>query len=112
MLALQTTRNKTAACALAGLLTLSSGAAMAGPALKNVPLPRPRPAVASSAPGAASPKSVYQTASLTPAASALPKDEPALPFSSGVSISKTDLGAVKQVIELARKGKTQEATDL
>src|SRR5262249_8747810 len=49
-------------------------------------------------------------ASLTPAASALPKDDPALPFSSDPSVSKSDLSAVKEAIELVRRGKTQEAS--
>src|SRR5262249_9400944 len=55
-------------------------------------------------------KAVYQTASLPPSALALPKDE--LAFSSTVSISKSDLNAVKQAIDLARRGKTQEAADV
>src|SRR5579871_2769948 len=111
MLALKATCSTTAVYALAGLVTLLSGAVIAAPPLKNVPLPRPRPPMVTPA-AAASPKTVYQTASLAPAASPLPKDEPTLPFSPGVSASKADLSAVKQVIELAKKGKTQDATDV
>jgi soluble lytic murein transglycosylase len=111
-LALQVTRNKTAACALASVLALSSSAALAAHPFKQIPLPRPRPLIAGAAPGAASPKAVFQTASLTPAASPIPKDDPSLAFSSAVSASKADLSAVKQAIDLARRGKTQEATDL
>jgi len=94
--------------ALAGVLALSSVAAPGAP-LKQVPLPRPRPPIVDAAPGGASAKSVYHTASLTPAASAVPKDDPALPFSSDPSVSKSDLSAVKEAIDLARRGKTQEA---
>lgn len=109
-LALQGARTKTTACVLAGLLALAPGAALGAGPLKHVPLPRPRPLIVGAAPGAASPKAAFQTASLTPAGSAIPKDE--LAFSSALSVSKPDLGAVKQAIELARRGKTQEATDV
>jgi soluble lytic murein transglycosylase len=96
--------------ALAGVLTLSSGIALGAPLPKNVPLPRPRPHIVDSATTNGAAKAVYQTASLTPAASAIPKDDPALPFSSDPSVSKSDLTAVKEAIDLTRRGKTQEAS--
>ncbi len=124
-------RNGTAACALAGLLSLASGTAIAAPPLKNVPLPRPRPhfviakpnttpsalpsttsSVASAAPSAASPKAVYQTASLAPSASAALKDDPAIAFASTTSTSEADLAAVKHAIELARRNKPKDATEV
>ena len=40
------------------------------------------------------------------------KDEPALPFSSAASVSKADLAAVKQAIDLARRSKPQDATEV
>jgi soluble lytic murein transglycosylase len=101
-------RKRMTGCALAGVVALSSGAL--GAPLKNVPLPRPRPHIAGVAPGNASAKAVYHTASLTPAASAVPKDDPALPFSPDASVSKSDLSAVKEAIDLTRRGKTQEAS--
>src|SRR5260370_39165350 len=112
-LVLQGTRKRLMGGALAGVVALASVAASVaalGAPLKQVPLPRPRPPIVDAAPGGASAKSVYHTASLTPAASAVPKDDPALPFSSDPSVSKSDLGAVKEAIDLARRGKTQEAT--
>src|SRR6202040_2591102 len=54
----------------------------------------------------------YPTASLAPSASVALKNEPALPFSSTTSVPKPDLDAVKQAIDLARRGKPQEATDV
>ena len=94
---------------------LSSGAIAAQP-LKYVPLPRPRPHIAVAHPstttGAALPKAEFHTASLAPAASVALKNEPALPFSSTTSVSKPDLAAVKQAIDLARRGKSQDATDV
>ena len=108
-LVLESTRKRLMGGALAGVLALSSGAALGAP-LKQVPLPRPRPPIVDTAPGNASAKSIYHTASLTPAASAVPKDAPALPFSSDASVSKSDLTAVKESIDLARRGKTQDAT--
>jgi len=111
-LTLHGARKKTTAWALAAVLALSSGVALAARPLTHVPLPRPRPHIVNATPSDASPKAVFQTASLTPAASAIPKDEPTLAFSSTVSVSKPDLSAVKQAIDLARRGKTQEATDV
>src|SRR5258707_8943286 len=108
-LVLQGTRKRMMGCALAGVLALSSGVALGAPPLKHVPLPRPRPQIVDAAPSSASAKPVYHTASLTPAASAIPKDDPALPFSSDASVSKSDLSAVKEAIDLSRHGKTQEA---
>jgi len=93
--------------ASAAVLALASGAALAAPPLKQVPLPRPRPHIADA--GGAPAKVVFQTASLTPGASAIAKDDPALPFSPDASVSKSDLSAVKEAIDLARRGKTQEA---
>src|SRR5258708_7108275 len=110
-LVLQGTRKRMLGCALAGVLALSSGAALAAP-LKQVPLPRPRPHIVDAAPSGAAAKVEYHTASLTPAASAIPKDDPALPFSADPSVSKSDLNAVKEVIDLTRRGKTQEAAGL
>src|SRR5262249_5755159 len=107
--------NRTAACAIASLVMLSSGAIAAQP-LKYVPLPRPRPHIAVAQPsattGAALPKAEFRTASLAPAASVALKNEPALPFSSTTSVSKPDLAAVKQAIDLARRGKPQDAADV
>jgi len=98
------------------VLTLSFSVAMAAQQLKHVPLPRPRPHVLvvhpTFAPDTASPKGEFHTASLMPAASPVPKDQPALSFSSADSVSKADLSAVKQAIELARRGKSQEATEV
>jgi soluble lytic murein transglycosylase len=94
--------------ALAGALALASVAALAAPPLKQVPLPRPRPHIADA--GSAPAKAVFHTASLTSAASAVPKDDPALPFSPDASVSKSDLSAVKEAIDLVRRGKTQDAT--
>jgi soluble lytic murein transglycosylase len=111
-LVLEGTRKRMMGCALAGVLTLSSGIALGAPLPKNVPLPRPRPHILDGAPASAAAKAVYHTASLTPAASAIPKDDPALPFSSDASVSKSDLSAVKEAIDLARRGKTQEAAGL
>src|SRR5215470_5434154 len=106
---LQRTRKKMMGCALAAVLALSSGATLGAP-LKHVPLPRPRPHVVDAAPASASARAVFHTASLSPAATAIPKDDPALPFSSDPSVSKSDLNAVKEAIELVRRGRTQEAT--
>src|SRR5262249_27496755 len=105
---LQGTRKRMTGCALAGVLALSSGVTLGAP-LKQVPLPRPRPPIVDAAPASASARVEFHTASLTPAASAIPKDDPALPFSSDASVSKSDLSAVKEAIELVRRGKTQEA---
>src|SRR5713101_2878447 len=107
-LVLQGTRKKMTGCALAGVLALSSGVALGAP-LKHVPLPRPRPPIVGTAPGSASARAEFHPASLTPAASAIPKDDPALPFSLDASVSKSDLSAVKEAIDLTRRGKTQEA---
>jgi soluble lytic murein transglycosylase len=95
--------------ALASGLALSSSIALGAVPLKQVPLPRPRPHIAGAASGGASPKAEFHTASLAPAATAIPKDDPAVSFSSDVA-SKSDLSAVKEAIDLARRGKTQDAT--
>jgi len=101
---------------LASLLVLASGAAMAAGPAKPVPLPRPRPHIAAVLPGAAPfpapPKAEFHTASLAPSASAALKNEPAIPFTATASISKADLAAVKQAIDLARRNKPQDATDV
>jgi len=113
-------------------LSLASGAAIAAPPLKNVPLPRPRPhfviakpsttpsappsatssVAQNAAPSAAPPNAVYQTASLAPSASATLKDDPAIAFASTTSTSEADLAAVKHAIELARHNKPKDATEV
>src|SRR5260370_22234500 len=110
-LVLQGTRKRMMGCALAGVLSLFSGAAL-GASLKQVTLPRPGPHIVDAATSGAAAKVEYDTASLTPAASAIPKDDPALPFSADPSVSKSDLNAVKEAIDLTRRGKTQEAAGL
>src|SRR5262249_34018584 len=110
--ALQGTRKRMTCCAFAGVLAFASGTAVAAPPSKQVPLPRPRPHIVAAASGGASVKVEYYTASLTPAASAIPKRDPALPFSSDASVSKSDLSAVKEAIDLVRHGKTQEAASV
>src|SRR5215475_400308 len=93
-----------------------SAAVMAAQPLKQVPLPRPRPNTAvahpSSTTGAAAPKAEYHTASLPAAPSVALKGEATPPFSQTTSVSKPDLTAVKQAVDLARRGKPQDATDL
>jgi soluble lytic murein transglycosylase len=117
-LILQGARYRMAACALASLLALASGAAMAAPPLQQVPLPRPRPQIAvaghstATATGTTSPKAEFHAASLAPSASAALKNEPALSFSSAASVSPADLAAVKQAIDLARRGKPHDATEV
>jgi len=95
---------------------LVSGAAMAERLSKHVPLPRPRPHIAfahpGDVPGTALPKAAFHTASLAPSASAALNDETALPFSFATSPAKTDLASVKQAVELARRGKAQDAADV
>ena len=112
---------KMAACALVCALALSAGVtatlgaplkATLGAPLKHVPLPRPRPHILGATVGTAPARAEFYPASLPPAASAIPKDDPALAFSSGPSVSKPDLDAVKQAIDLVHRGKTQEATDV
>jgi soluble lytic murein transglycosylase len=117
-LTLQNGRSRTFACALASLPALATSAALAAP-LKNVPLPRPRPHIvaahASAAPAPvanAAPKAVFQTASLAPSASATLRDDPAIQFSSTPSISESDLANVKHAIELARRNKPKDATEV
>jgi soluble lytic murein transglycosylase len=115
-LTLQGARDRTAACVLASLLAFATGTAVATPPLKYVPLPRPRPHFAVPGPTAAKiaapPKAVFQTASLAPSASAALKDEPAIPFGPNASISAADLASVKHAIELARRGKPKDATEV
>jgi len=93
-LILQTTRKKTTTGALAVALALSSGVALGAPP-KLVPLPRPRPHMIATAPGSTVVRAEFHTASLAPAASAIAKDDTAVPFSSDASVSKSDLSAVK-----------------
>jgi soluble lytic murein transglycosylase len=107
-LVLQSTRKKMTAVAIA--LASSSSVVLGEPA-KPVPLPRPRPQILATAPGSSFVRGEFHTASLAPAGSAIAKDT-ALPFSSDASVSKSDLSAVKEAIELAHRGKTQEATTL
>jgi soluble lytic murein transglycosylase len=105
--------NGKAAGVLASLLVLASGVAAAAPPLKKVPLPRPRPHVANAyaAPSRA-PAAEYRTASLTPAAAPLPRDEAAVAYAPTTTTSEADLASVKQAIEFARRGKPKEATEL
>ena len=97
-------------------MSLASGAAMAAQPAKQVPLPRPRPQIALAHAGAvAGPtaqKAEFRTASLAPSASAALRNTPALPFSSAPTLSKSDLDAVKQAIELARRNKPGDATEV
>jgi soluble lytic murein transglycosylase len=106
--------NGKAAGALAGLLVLASGVVVAAPPpLKNVPLPRPRPHIASAhATPAGPPAAEYHTASPTPAAAPAPRDEPAVAYTPATTTSEADLASVKQAIELARRGKAKEATEV
>lgn len=105
---LKTVRNKTTL--LAWGLVFASGAALAAHPPRQVPLPRPRPPIGGSAPTSA-PGPGYRPASLT-SGMAFAKDESGLPFAAAASVSKSDLDAVKHAIDLARHGKSQEATDV
>jgi soluble lytic murein transglycosylase len=109
-LVLEGVRKKMTGRALAAVLALASGAALAAPQLGHIPLPRPRPLILGAAPGGASARTEFRTASLAPAA-AVSKGEAALVFASDASIAKSDLDAVKQAIDLVRHGKTQEAAE-
>jgi soluble lytic murein transglycosylase len=100
--------NGTAVCAFAGLLALGTAVA-AAPPLRNVPLPRPRPHIVPAHQSATSSTGELRTASLTPAVAA-PREP--ITFASTESISEGDLAAVKQAIDLARHGKTKDATDI
>jgi soluble lytic murein transglycosylase len=92
-----------------GLLALGTAVA-AAPPLKNIPLPRPRPHIPPVHQTATSSTGLFRTASFTPAA--FTPSEPAIPFESTASLSEADLAAVRQAIDLARHGKTRDATDL
>jgi soluble lytic murein transglycosylase len=100
--------NGTAACALVGLLTLGTAVA-AAPPLKNVPLPRPRPHIVPAHQSTIASTGEVRTASLAPAAV---RGESSIEFGSTASISEADLAALKQAIDLARHGKTRDATDI
>jgi soluble lytic murein transglycosylase len=100
--------NGTAACALVGLLALGTAVA-AAPPLKNVPLPRPRPHIVPARQSTIASTGAVRTASLAPTAV---RGESAIEFGSTASISETDLAALKQAIDLARHGKSRDATDL
>ena len=94
----------------------------------GVPLPRPRPpldtaaipattgaattgaATTGMAPHAARPGARDRTTA-TDARSA-PRDEGGLPFDNAASVSKPDLEAVKQALELVRRGRTEEAGEV
>jgi soluble lytic murein transglycosylase len=100
---------KTIAWAITGVLALGSGAACAASQKKHAPVPRPHATTSTS--GSATPGAAYRPASLTPATTTPPKDESGLVFSGAASVPKSDLDAVKRAIDLARRGKTQDATD-
>ena len=100
--------NGTAACALVGLLVLGT-AVGAAPPLKNIPLPRPRPHIVPAHQSTIASTGEVRTASLAPAAL---RGESAIEFGSTASISEADLAALKQAIDLARHGKTRDATDI
>jgi soluble lytic murein transglycosylase len=127
-------RARGAVLSAAGLFGLAAGAAAAAtsPPLKNVPLPRPRPHIAvarqtvppppKAAPAAtatafapsiiiapAPPAAEYHTASLT-SSTPLPREEVA--YAPKISTSESDLASVRQAIELARHGKSKDATDI
>ncbi len=73
-------------------------------------MPRPRPPIGGFAP--TNPLGPgYRPAALT-SGMAFAKDESGLPFAAGASVSKSDLDALKQAIDLVHHGKTQEATDI
>jgi soluble lytic murein transglycosylase len=106
-----------AAGGLAGALI--AAAATAAPHLKHVPLPRPRPQIA----GAPAPVTTaqatakqapavaeYHTASLPSAAVPLPREE--APPAPSTGFSERDIATVKQALEFARRGRSQDATDI
>jgi soluble lytic murein transglycosylase len=124
--------NGTAVGAFVGALALASGAYAVTAPLKQVPLPRPRPhfvvtrpitapvaaRVAAATPVAATPMAApvavadYHTASLTPTIMTAARTESAVAYASNTTTSDADLAAVKQAIELARRGKPREAGDV
>jgi soluble lytic murein transglycosylase len=95
---------------LAGLVALATGAA-AAPLLKNVPLPRPRPHFAAARASVVLSAVELTAASVTRSISVPVQSETASAFSPGASISQADLAAVRQAIELARRGKSNDATE-
>jgi soluble lytic murein transglycosylase len=114
---------------LAGLSALATGVVVAAPPLKQVPLPRPRPHITASrnitvpppAAGAAAvatpsspavPAADFHTASLPPAAEPVPHGEGPVAYAPTASTSEADLVSVKQAIELARRGKSKDATEV
>jgi soluble lytic murein transglycosylase len=106
--------NRFAATALAGMIALASGAAVAVAAHspQQVPMPRPRPPIARVAPTTTG--TAYRGTSFTDATAyaKATKDDAGLPFDAATSIAKSDLDAVKQAIDLVRHGKSQDATDV
>ncbi len=121
----------TAASVLAISIIVLSGNAGAVAPLKHVPLPRPRPhvgAAASATPrkpvaaasaaatvdaaaaGAMPQPAVYRSAAFAPTPAVLNED-PAIAVPAP-TLSQADLATVKQGIELARRGRTRDATDL
>ncbi len=99
------------ASALAGALALASAASAAPEPSRHIPLPRPRPHMVATRPSAPVVAN-YQTASLAPTAVAATRLDPSVPLAATTSTSASDLAAVKQAIELARRGKPNDATDI
>lgn len=103
--------NETAACAVASLLALGTGATAAA-LLKNVPLPRPRPHIALTGQRPTPAPGTYRTASVNPSAPEGEESDFGLPFSPALGLAQTDLDAVRQAIELAHHGKSKDATEV
>ena len=102
---------------LAGALI--AAAATAAPHLKHVPLPRPRPQIATAqapvttAQATAKPTPAvaeYHTASLPSSALPLPREE--APSAPSGSFSERNIATVKQALEFARRGRSQDANDI
>jgi soluble lytic murein transglycosylase len=110
-LILKKTPTRTAATALACMMTIALASAEAL-AAQPVPLPRPRPPVAGDVPattGAAyRPTTFAEKTTYAKGA----RDDAGLSFDAAASVSKSDLDAVKQAIDLVRHGKSQDATDV
>jgi soluble lytic murein transglycosylase len=110
-------RAKRKTLAVAGVLGLAAGAAAASTPFKHVPLPRPRPHIAAThqavplapAARAASVPGEFHTASLT---TSVPLSREEVAYAPAISTSQSDLSGVREAIELARHGKTADATDI
>jgi soluble lytic murein transglycosylase len=114
---LRNTRTRTAATALAGIIVLASGAALVANSTLPIPLPRPRPAAAPATNASlADATAAYGKASAKDTAKeskdAAKKEDSGLTFDAATTLSKADLDAVKQAIDLVRHGKSQEATEI